>query len=126
MRVRLYFIRESLAGGCTRLPICVRKAASSAGWMRPSLGAFRKLKRCRTVLRSAFRQGRIETANNAHDLCEGDFLVLPSGEPHELTGADSASAPPVPLISLLAEAGVEPEARCVIEATASSRHGRRA
>lgn len=53
-------------------------------------------------------KARIETANNAHDLNEGDFLVLPSGEPHELTGADCASAPPVALVSLLAEAGVEP------------------
>jgi mannose-6-phosphate isomerase-like protein (cupin superfamily) len=29
--------------------------------------------------------GTIETANNAYDLREGDFLVLPSGAPHELT-----------------------------------------
>jgi len=53
-------------------------------------------------------KARIETANNAYDLCAGDFLVLPSGEPHELCGPDSASAPPVPLLSLLAEAGAEP------------------
>jgi AraC-like DNA-binding protein len=51
-------------------------------------------------------KARIETANNIYDLCAGDFLVLPGGEPHELTGADSA--PPVPLRSLLAKAGVEP------------------
>jgi hypothetical protein len=53
-------------------------------------------------------KARIETANNAYDLREGEFLVLPGGEPHELTGADFASAPPVPLLSLLAEAGAEP------------------
>jgi len=51
---------------------------------------------------------RIETANTAYDLCEGDFLVLPGGEPHELAGRDSTNAPAVPLLSLLAEAGAEP------------------
>jgi hypothetical protein len=51
---------------------------------------------------------RIETANDAYDLAEGDFLVLPGGQPHELTGVDSATAPTVPLLSLLAPAGAEP------------------
>lgn len=51
---------------------------------------------------------RIETANATHDLCAGDFLVLPSGEPHQVCGANSAGAPPVPLLTLLAAAGAEP------------------
>jgi len=51
---------------------------------------------------------RIETATTAYDLCAGDFLVLPGGAPHELAGSASASAPPVPLVALLAEGGVEP------------------
>jgi len=46
--------------------------------------------------------------NDAYDLREGDFLVLPGGEPNELAGAGSASAPPVPLLSLLDGTGVEP------------------
>ncbi len=53
-------------------------------------------------------KARIEAANNAYDLCAGDFLVLPGGEPHQVKGADPASARPVPLLSLLAEAGAEP------------------
>jgi Cupin len=53
-------------------------------------------------------KARIEAANNAYDLCAGDFLVLPGGEPHQVRSAAPASAPPVPLLSLLAEAGAEP------------------
>ena len=44
-------------------------------------------------------KARIETANNAYDLCEGEFLLQPGVEPHQFTGADSANAPPVPLLS---------------------------
>jgi AraC-like DNA-binding protein len=51
---------------------------------------------------------RIETANSTYDLSAGDFLVLPGGEPHQLTGASSQIASPVSLLSLLTEAGAEP------------------
>jgi AraC-like DNA-binding protein len=53
-------------------------------------------------------KARVETASGGHDLNEGDFLVLPSGVPHELCGSESARAPAVSLMSLLAQAGAEP------------------
>ncbi|WP_193199834.1 AraC family transcriptional regulator [Nostoc sp. MG11] len=56
-------------------------------------------------------KAQIGTANNLYDLYEGDFLVLPSGEPHDLTGFDSARAPAVPLLRLLDQAGIEPYRR---------------
>jgi AraC-like DNA-binding protein len=55
-------------------------------------------------------RARIETANTIYDLYEGDFLVLPNGEPHDLTGFVS-SAPSVPLLTLLDRAGIEPYRR---------------
>jgi AraC-like DNA-binding protein len=53
-------------------------------------------------------KARVETAIAVHELSEGDFLVLPGGEPHELTAGDSAGIPSVALLSLLEEVGAEP------------------
>jgi len=71
MRFRLYFIREVAMDVLDQLLADLRQEScvfcrldATEPWR------IQKLKCCRTVLRSAFRQGRIETANNAHDLCE--------------------------------------------------------
>ena len=115
LRVRLHFIRERLAMDVgldvldqllaeLRQESCVFcQLAATEPW-RIQKG------QCAVAPFYAVLSGkaRIETANTAYDLCEGDFLVLPSGEPHELTGTGSAGAPPVTLLSLLAEKGVEP------------------
>jgi AraC-like DNA-binding protein len=111
MCIRLSFIRERLAmdvfdqlladlrqESCVfcRLdasePWCIQKSANAVAPFYAVLSG----------------KARIETANKSYDLGAGDFLVLPSGEPHELTGGDSTSATPVSLLSLLAEAGSEP------------------
>jgi AraC-like DNA-binding protein len=111
MRVRLSFIRERLAMDVLDQLLADLRQESCVFCLLDATEPWRIQKSSSAlapfyvVLRG---KARIKTANNAHDLCEGDFLVLPSGEPHELTGADSASVPPVPLLSLLTEAGVEP------------------
>lgn len=53
-------------------------------------------------------KARIETANGVEDLRTGDFLVLPGGAAHQLSGAQAAAEPPMPLMQLCREAGVEP------------------
>ncbi len=110
MCVRLHFIRERLVDVLDQLLFDLRQE-SCVFCRLEATEPFRIQKSASSVIpfyAVLSGKARIETANKAHDLCEGDFLVLPGGEPHELTGADSASAPPVPLVSLLAEAGVEP------------------
>jgi hypothetical protein len=111
MRVRLSFIRERLAMDVLDQLLADLRQESCVFCRLNATEPWRIQKSACTVApfyAVLSGKARIETANNAHDLCEGDFLVLPGGEPHELTGADSASTPPVPLISLLAEAGAEP------------------
>jgi len=77
MRIRLYFIRERFMDVLDQLLADLRQEScvfcrldATEPWRIQKLSA--------VAFCSAFRQGRIETANNAHDLCEETSWVLPS------------------------------------------------
>jgi AraC-like DNA-binding protein len=111
MRVRLDFIRDRLAMDVLDQLLADLRQESCVSCRLDVTEPWRIQKgSCAVAPFYAVLSGnaRIATANNVHELCEGDFLVLPGGEPHDLTGAASATAPPVSLVSLLAEVGVEP------------------
>ncbi|MBD2067189.1 cupin domain-containing protein [Leptolyngbya sp. FACHB-671] len=114
MCVRLYFIRDRLAMNVIdqiladlRQESCVfcRLAATDPWRIQKSASSVAPFY---AVLSG---KARIETADSVYDLYEGDFLVLPSGESHEMTSFDSANAPSVSLVALLNETGVEPYRR---------------
>jgi len=100
--IRLYFIRERSCYECTH-----QLLADLASGLRllpaGSDRAHQAQKCCRTVLRSAFRlvnRDREQRSTYARELpgaAEAENLLN--------TGADSASTPPLPLASLLAEGG---------------------
>jgi hypothetical protein len=115
MCVRLSFVRERLAmdvGLDVLDQLLADLRQESCVFCRLEATEPWRIQKCSSAVAPFYAvlsgKAKIETAQKTHDLSEGDFLVLPSGEPHELAGADSAGAPPVALMSLIAKAGVEP------------------
>ena len=51
---------------------------------------------------------RVVTEEGTYDLQQGDFLVLPRGQAHEIMGLNSGGSPSIPLLSLFAQKGIEP------------------